>query len=946
MPKQRSPIPLKITSLQKIAAVFAFIVLVLGSIWFARISIAQFFSTVAFDILGIEEAELQIVDLNFTKLQIKTANLSDVIQASDVTVEFSPADLVEGVVRKITVSNLSINISDLQHPAFEKLMSLASTEQNISSPQQVLVPQIQIGNFHIFEDTDARSIDLTGSASLGRDGNIDVNALASGHLQASDNVIALSDGKLSVSGSATSQEFAVKLAQFKIGQRGENPLFTPMQLDGEAAVSSTHASLNMQLATQDQTKLIELSGELDPANLSGEISYVIDDLVFSENGLQPFHLFPELSALPKISAVLSGTGQGELTADQFEIDMQNSLKRISVSLGKSEISAPLLAQNSRLQIVTTGEFNIIDGSVSVPTVAIHAGGEKILAKNFTAKIANSTKNQVQIAVTGVLENPVEVPVFPASKVDAKINLSNNIIGLIGTVKSINKGFGIVFDARQNLQTQTGSANFQLPLMTIGQGGASPSQINSLLAFLDGKLSAQVAAKGKAEWDRHFSPEFELSANLSEGSYQDKNIVFSATSFAVSAPKFRLDQKSELTVSNFISRIGANDNFFDVTLSEMVLEVGKDFTGMGIEFENAKLHPLQENPLKPVVYLSTSSKTDFKVLQLNSVFRSDLIGDFLTAEGRYDFDNATGEIHAQLPTVQFGPNGLKLSSILKEPPENMTIEGGVGANIVLSVKNGITDGQGELVIDDLSIEQEGSKISGLNGTIDFAGLIPLKTAPAQYVEARQITAGIPLQEPKLTFAIEQTDKGPVLKIDRMIMNLFGGAAEINNEVIDPSAKVNSLKVYLTNLSVEQLVALGDLQDVVASGSLKGVIPLQFDGEKLIIPDALLESEGPGRLSVKSEAARQALLSGGSQTKLFFDILENFNYSELSLIIRKPASGEDVVTLHTKGSNPEVENSRPVILNVNLSTNLDRIFGTILDGYRLSEQALRATLKGRK
>jgi dicarboxylate transporter DctA-like protein len=108
---------------------------------------------------------------------------------------------------------------------------------------------------------------------------------------------------------------------------------------------------------------------------------------------------------------------------------------------------------------------------------------------------------------------------------------------------------------------------------------------------------------------------------------------------------------------------------------------------------------------------------------------------------------------------------------------------------------------------------------------------------------------------------------------------------------------------------------------------------------------LEAEGPGTLTVRSEAARQALSSGGAQTKLLFDILENFNYAELSLAISKPASGEDVVTLHTKGANPDVENNRPVILNVNLSTNLDRIFNTLLDGYRLSEKALRATLRGR-
>jgi dicarboxylate transporter DctA-like protein len=77
-----------------------------------------------------------------------------------------------------------------------------------------------------------------------------------------------------------------------------------------------------------------------------------------------------------------------------------------------------------------------------------------------------------------------------------------------------------------------------------------------------------------------------------------------------------------------------------------------------------------------------------------------------------------------------------------------------------------------------------------------------------------------------------------------------------------------------------------------------------------------------------------------------MLENFKYSKLSLEIRKPANGEDQVKLQTQGSNPDVEDNRAVILNVNLSTNLDKIFNTLLEGYRLSEEALRATVRNRK
>ena len=115
--------------------------------------------------------------------------------------------------------------------------------------------------------------------------------------------------------------------------------------------------------------------------------------------------------------------------------------------------------------------------------------------------------------------------------------------------------------------------------------------------------------------------------------------------------------------------------------------------------------------------------------------------------------------------------------------------------------------------------------------------------------------------------------------------------------------------------------------------------------LIVDEALLAADGPGVLKMTSEAARRALEGGGDQAMLFLDILENFQYSDLSIEITKTQSGEDTVKLHAEGANPDVENSRPVVLNINLTTSLDKIFNTLLEGYLLSEKALRATVDGR-
>ena len=180
---------------------------------------------------------------------------------------------------------------------------------------------------------------------------------------------------------------------------------------------------------------------------------------------------------------------------------------------------------------------------------------------------------------------------------------------------------------------------------------------------------------------------------------------------------------------------------------------------------------------------------------------------------------------------------------------------------------------------------------------------------------------------------------------MALGLVGGVAVIDDAVIDTGAETNRIEVQLTSLDLEEVMALSNVEELVATGQVSGRVPLVFGSDRLIVDEALLAADGPGVLKMTSEAARRALEGGGDQAMLFLDILENFQYSDLSIEITKTQSGEDTVKLHAEGANPDVENSRPVVLNINLTTSLDKIFNTLLEGYLLSEKALRATVDGR-
>ncbi len=496
-----------------------------------------------------------------------------------------------------------------------------------------------------------------------------------------------------------------------------------------------------------------------------------------------------------------------------------------------------------------------------------------------------------------------------------------------------------FDADVSGTILTGSlksdikGNFKIPALKMA--------LNDPKVTASGLIGGNIAAS----WEQGGTPTASATLNVRNFGAGMDGIALKNGRFDVSANDIHPDQPLDVKLASFTSDVSAEGRDVAITAKAIEIHLAENLKEAQVKSPKISITPGNGAIIKPRIDVAIEGTVSPDKLSAAADLSGDLLGKFATVKTRYDLVKGQGSAALSLSQIPFSDEGITLADLLQDAPATLKLNGSVGAEISLDLKGSDFDGSGQVRLVDLTVEQEGVRLAGLNGDLQLDGLNPLQTAPAQKITASLLDAGIIISKPSLTFSVVQKNQQPVLQIDRMVMELFGGGAEIRDTVIDPFADTNKVEILLSSLSLKELLALGDLEDVAASGSLRGKIPLEFDGETLIVRDGLLEAEGPGTLTVRSDAARQALSSGGAQTKLLFDILENFNYGELSLAISKPATGEDVVTLHTKGSNPDVENSRPVILNVNLSTNLDRIFNTLLDGYRLSEKALRATLRTR-
>ncbi len=103
-------------------------------------------------------------------------------------------------------------------------------------------------------------------------------------------------------------------------------------------------------------------------------------------------------------------------------------------------------------------------------------------------------------------------------------------------------------------------------------------------------------------------------------------------------------------------------------------------------------------------------------------------------------------------------------------------------------------------------------------------------------------------------------------------------------------------------------------VTATGKVTGDLPLMIgrDGNIKVLPGTL-KSEGPGMISMSADT----IPGDNEQVGIVRQILQDLQYSGLSVALKNDESGRTTILLSFEGNNPSVYEGRPVKLNVNLT-----------------------------
>lgn len=305
-------------------------------------------------------------------------------------------------------------------------------------------------------------------------------------------------------------------------------------------------------------------------------------------------------------------------------------------------------------------------------------------------------------------------------------------------------------------------------------------------------------------------------------------------------------------------------------------------------------------------------------------------------------NASGLIGFGPAGISFGPGALQpadLSPLLdrfEQVTGTTTVSGKAMLQSDATPKVSMILGLKEIsaTMDD-SIQAE-----GLSGTLTFPSLAPLATAGEQRLTLRRLVAGVPLDDVDAVFAIPRSADGLTVELSEAGATLAGGRIRAGHAVYRNGAA--DIRVGVSNLPLERLLAEWRVEGVDATGLISGSLPVAIRPDGVAIQDGRLTGTQPGTIRVDFGSARQTLSSAGEQVDLAVRALENFQYKALALDVSKPLGGELRIGVGLDGNNPDVLEGYPFRFNITLSGRLEPILEAIRAGERISTDLLRGSL----
>ena len=334
----------------------------------------------------------------------------------------------------------------------------------------------------------------------------------------------------------------------------------------------------------------------------------------------------------------------------------------------------------------------------------------------------------------------------------------------------------------------------------------------------------------------------------------------------------------------------------------------------------------------------------------SLHDDEIVADLMTVglhgdakiQAEHNLASETGQISINGAALSF--DAQKLSGRVSPWTDDWDIAAGtVSADLQLNWQHMDSgwqlDGQSSITMTDLAGAYAESAFGGLSTRIEakFATETGFAVDPA-HIAIDLLEIGLAIEGISADYTLNPNSLS--VDVENLRMHAFGGIIQADPFTYALDSERNSLFLRAESIELTDLLTLKEFEAIELTGRISAALPLIIEDGEVSIVDGKLTGEAPGGvIRYKSDMVPEG--AGTSGIGLISRALSNFEYESLTSTVSYSKDGDLVLQMRLAGRNPDLEDSRPVVLNLGVENNIRQMLRS-LQAARAVEEILERRL----
>lgn len=318
------------------------------------------------------------------------------------------------------------------------------------------------------------------------------------------------------------------------------------------------------------------------------------------------------------------------------------------------------------------------------------------------------------------------------------------------------------------------------------------------------------------------------------------------------------------------------------------------------------------------------------------------GKEATIQARHNLASGTGQLSIQDIALSFDSQGLsdRVSPWSYDWDISAgTFSGKLQLNWEKPDSDWQLDGASSIQMTDLAGAYADTAFAGLSTSLqaNYDPATGLTTEPAK-IAIDLIEVGLPIENITADYTLNPNALS--VAVENLRMTAFGGVIQADPFSYQLGRDRNALVLRAESIELPELLTLKEFESIEISGSIAAELPVIIEGNAVTIVNGRLTGEAPGGV-IRYLPGIAPDDAGASSIDLVTRALSNFEYEILTAELDYSKDGDLTLQMQLTGRNPDMESSRPIVLNLGIENNIPQMLRS-LQAARAVEEILERRL----